>query len=138
LPFLYLWAMNFFLIDDDHEDQEIFKTALQELDPGHECILARDPVEALSILNNNKNLNADLIFLDLNMPRMNGPEGLIELRKDPRLQQTPIYFYSTHKAEMIANAAITEVAGFISKPESISGLTAILKKLVIKHNSTAS
>ncbi|MES2681574.1 MAG: response regulator [Bacteroidota bacterium] len=126
--------MNFFLIDDDHEDQEIFKIALNEIDKSYECIVARDPIEAMSILNNNINLNADLIFLDLNMPRMNGKEGIREIKKDPRMQQTPVYFYSTHNDEKdVAEVKQLGAAGFIKKPSSINELSQILKKIIDTH-----
>ena len=60
-----------FLVDDDPDDQVLFVDALERIDPSITCLKANDGYEALSIL---KRLSfpPDIIFVDMNMPRMNG------------------------------------------------------------------
>lgn len=126
--------MNCFLIDDDHEDLEIFRMALEDVDKSHACATSTDPIEALNILNNNKDLSVDLIFVDLNMPKMNGKDCFIELKKDERLKSTPTYFYSTHKDDQIAEEVINMgAAGFIKKPSSVKELSKILQEIINGH-----
>jgi CheY-like chemotaxis protein len=82
------------LIDDDIDDQFIFLDALKEISFDHECIIANNGIEALALLTENP-LLVDAIFLDLNMPLMNGFEFFIILKKDSRLSQIPVIIYST-------------------------------------------
>jgi len=107
---------------------------LQDINKSYECAMSRDPLEALSILNNNKDLRVDLIFLDLNMPRMNGKDVFKELKKDERLKNTPTYFYSTHKDEKdVEEITRLGAAGFIKKPSTINELSKILEEIITTH-----
>jgi len=62
---------NILLIDDDDEDQEIFLSAVEEVSNSASCIAFSGATEALKKLAT-KDINPDVIFLDLNMPIMNG------------------------------------------------------------------
>jgi CheY-like chemotaxis protein len=86
-------------IDDDTEEIDIFLDALKAIDPAIKCYTAQDGEEALHLLDN---ITPDLIFLDINMPRMNGKKCLIALKAHPRLRKIPVIMYSTSKniAEM--------------------------------------
>jgi len=83
------------LIDDDVDDQEIFELALKSVNPSITFVTAADGVEAPKKLAGPGTLQPDYIFLDLNMPRMNGKECLREIRKISRLKDTPVIIYST-------------------------------------------
>lgn len=93
--------MTIFYADDDAEDQEKFAMVMRSLDPAVKLITARDGKEALVFLSNTPNV-FDAIFLDLNMPLMNGLECVRELRTIYRYKHTPIFLYSTtsEKAEI--------------------------------------
>src|ERR1700739_3500683 len=91
--------ISFFLIDDDADDREIFSLALGKADQKVKCVVARDGEEALDILKGNKEFTPDSIFLDLNMPRMDGRECLVEIRKIERLKNIPICIYTTSSLE---------------------------------------
>ena len=73
----------FFLVDDDADDVSIFKEILREVNPSIALVSAADGQEALKFLKHQQDNYPDVIFLDLNMPRMNGKECLSELKKDP-------------------------------------------------------
>lgn len=81
-------------VDDDHEDREFFCEALREIDPSITCLRAESGAEALSILQNHTPL-PDYIFLDINMPMMDGKECLKELKRMPELKHIPVIMYST-------------------------------------------
>jgi CheY-like chemotaxis protein len=83
-----------FLVDDDRDDREIFEEALMECDPSIDLIFAKDGVEALEILDSG-NILPDVIFLDYNMPRMNGMECLKKLKANQRTKQIPTVMYTT-------------------------------------------
>lgn len=79
-------------IDDDPEDIELFVDAVKMIDGDHSCITATNGNEALSTL---AKVVPDVIFLDMNMPGMNGKETLERIRNDERLLSVPIYILST-------------------------------------------
>ena len=83
------------LIDDDEEDQEIFMDALREVDSLLHCSVANDGEEALALLNGDALLKPDLIFIDMNMPKLNGKQVLQALKFSGSLRDVPVVMYST-------------------------------------------
>lgn len=81
-------------VDDDAEDREFFCEALREIDSSIICLLADSGAQALSILQNHQPL-PDYIFLDINMPLMDGKACLKHLKTIPGLKQIPVIMYST-------------------------------------------
>src|SRR3989304_5957575 len=68
------------VVDDQDETALVLQRALSRF--GHEVELARDGVEALAKLR----LEVDLVFLDAEMPRMDGFEVARRIRIDPDLR----------------------------------------------------
>lgn len=117
------------LIDDDTEDQEIFKIALGEISEVLECITFTDPRQALSKLVK-RELEPDLIFLDLNMPIMTGQEFLTEIRKREETQDIPVIIFSTTSNP--ATVKLTKEMGatdFITKPDRFDKLVKMLSPI---------
>ena len=83
------------LIDDDEEDQEIFIDALRVVDPQLHCSVAHDGEEALEMLDGGALLKPDLIFIDMNMPKLNGKQVLQALKDSKALRDVPVVMYST-------------------------------------------
>jgi CheY-like chemotaxis protein len=116
-------------VDDDEDDREIFCLALAEADAHIKCIEARDGREALHILADTS-LVPNYIFLDLNMPLMNGKECLAEIRKQPHLNQVPVIIFSTSSSERdIQETKDLGATSFIKKPPLISTLANNLTEL---------
>jgi CheY-like chemotaxis protein len=110
------------LVDDDEDDKEIFCLALQKVDPSIDCITASDGKEALSILNNNSFI-PDYIFLDLNMPLMDGKECLRQIKKRNHLDQVPVIIFSTSSAARdIEETKRLGASSFIVKPPLVETL----------------
>ena len=82
------------MIDDDQDDRDIFREAVQRCNPAIETIFANDGVEALQLLNHS-DIHPDAIFLDNNMPRMDGIQCLRKLKSNARTQSIPIVMYTT-------------------------------------------
>lgn len=130
---------NCLLIDNDEDDCDIFLMALQELDPEITCEIVHDGVAALNRINSDASLTPSIIFIDLNMPLMNGKQCLLEMRKIERLKETPIYMYSTSADPR----SIEEVKGsgandFIVKPSSFTALVDLLSRLLSIQKSSLS
>jgi CheY-like chemotaxis protein len=120
----------FFLVDDDADDQEIFDLALQGVSTSTKLEFANDGVEAISRIQNDTSFLPHCIFIDLNMPRMNGQQCLQELRKIDRIKQVPIVMYSTTvNPQYLADALNHGATDFIEKPITIEALTASLAKI---------
>ena len=112
-----------FMVDDDLDDQEIFSIALDEIEQKVNCVFANDGIEAIQKLSNEPYFAPDYIFLDLNMPRMNGKQCLAEIKKIHRLSHIPVIIYSTSADNKFINE--TEQLGataYFTKPSSISEL----------------
>lgn len=115
------------LIDDDIDDQEIFSLVLKSVNPSIACIIANDGVEAVSRLAAEENLNPDYIFLDLNMPRMDGKECLQEIKKIDRLKQTPVIIYSTSSEQKdIVETRRLGASDYLEKQSSVADLKKML------------
>lgn len=123
-----------FLIDDDHEDQEIFSLALNAIDEDIDCVTASDGVDALNKLRKERGFTPHFIFLDLNMVRMNGRECLKEIKKIPHLNDIPVIIYSTSSAQKdITETKLLGATDYIVKPPSISILTKRLEQVLRKE-----
>jgi CheY-like chemotaxis protein len=107
------------MVDDDPEDVQFFCNALYESNQPFYCISVTNAEEALSFLENTL-ITPEFIFLDLNMPRINGRECLTKLKADPRSKDIPVIIYSTssHKKE-IDELYKLGAAMFITKPYSM-------------------
>lgn len=125
--------IRFFLIDDDADDVAIFKEAAMEANPALEIASAANGYEALKILRRSSGNYPNIIFLDLNMPRMGGKECLAELKKDSTLRNIPVIVYTTSsQSKDIEEAMLKGAICFITKPTSIKELKHILST-ISKH-----
>ena len=71
----------FFCVDDDPDNQEIFISSLQDIDPDIKFVSIENGIKALQLIAKDEKFSPDFIFLDLNMPKINGKACLAELRK---------------------------------------------------------
>jgi CheY-like chemotaxis protein len=91
---MIIQARQYLLVDDDFDDQEIFSIALRTVDPGGVCIFANDGEHAIRLLRNEP-IHPLIIFIDMNMPRMNGVDCLKSVKDLKRFSDTPVYMIST-------------------------------------------
>lgn len=122
---------SFFLIDDDEDDREIFKLALNKIDPAIEFHAAKDGFIAIEKFNSEPGFKPDFIFLDLNMPKMNGKQCLGEIKSNPKIDDIPVFIYTTssnpeEEKKLIAAGA----SAFVVKPFDIYDLISLLKKII--------
>jgi len=84
--------MTLLYIDDDAEDIEFFCDAIKNIHPTYLCLVAQNAKDGLHIL---ETLIPDVIFLDINMPVMNGKEALRAIRSRKNLASVPVCMLST-------------------------------------------
>ncbi|WP_299434703.1 response regulator [uncultured Aquimarina sp.] len=109
-------TLTLLLIEDDEIERLKFERVLQKNNYNHTLIQAENGETALEILENNTEL-PDLIFLDLNMPKMNGLEFLNILKSNPVLRHIPIVILSTsNNHNDLKKSYEIGIAGYIVKP----------------------
>lgn len=119
-----------FLVDDDMDDHEIFKSALAKVDGELELLTATNGYEALNVLSATSTL-PDYIFVDLNMPRMGGLQFLKEIKQTENLKNIPVIIYSTssHPGDVAKTKELGAVS-FITKPSRFADLCSLLQTLL--------
>ena len=117
------------LIDNDPDDLYIFCEAVKEIDPGAECITFHDCIGIEAKTAHKK--KPDFIFLDLNMPFVNGKECLMHIKKIPQLQSIPVIIYSTTRLQKEKDEAFELGAySFLTKPDTYEELVNALKEIL--------
>jgi len=117
------------LAEDDEDDQFLFQEALASVHSGIECIMVNNGKEAMRLLQQDVLTLPDYIFLDLNMPVMDGLDCLASLKKDPMLKDIPVIIYSTTITELIlAQTRKLGVHSTFKKPDSIDSLSDFLRQ----------
>jgi CheY-like chemotaxis protein len=126
-------SKTLFLIDDDQDDSELFHEALGAVDNSVNCCFAADGREALHKLNHREVDLPDLIFLDINMPDMNGWQFLGKLKEMDTFKDIPVIMYSTSSQRTDINLARSYGAlCFVTKPNSFSTLKKMME-VVVSH-----
>lgn len=84
---------------------------------------SKNGLEAVSLLNNDESILPDFIFLDMNMPVMNGQKCLQEIMKLERLRQVPVIIYTTSRLNPEQQQFVQyDTVHFMRKPASMNGL----------------
>jgi CheY-like chemotaxis protein len=122
------------MADDDEEDCFLAKDALDSGGTTAAFITVEDGIELMNFLlevsRSKSNRLPDLILLDLNMPRKDGREVLLEIKAEPVLQNIPIVILTTSQEE--GDISFTMEAGadlFITKPATFDEWVEIMKSL---------
>lgn len=121
---------NILLIDDDQDDHEIFSAAVEKLSGEFIYNACSNATVALEQLITDL-LKPDLIFLDLNMPVMNGQEFLTAVKKNEKLKNIPVIIFST--SSNLATIKLTKELGaldFITKPDKFDSLVLLLQSVL--------
>lgn len=122
---------NILLIDDDSDDTLIFVEAVNTVNKEVVCHTARNPSKALDELKISENL-PDIIFLDYNMPTVNGLEFIKRMQQIERLKNIEVIIMSTPPDEVMVpwlDRNNTSVR-YISKPSTMHELEEILGQLL--------
>lgn len=122
------------LADDDKDDQELFKEALDSADIPSEFTAVDNGQELLDRLKDDAEPDPDMIFIDINMPVKGGKEALREIRNDQKLKDIPAVMLSTSGHPQDIEDAFSHGADlYIQKPNSFNGFILILKKVFSLH-----
>lgn len=123
--------INITLADDDEDDRLFFKDAFNELKINTRVNTFNDGVELMNYLNDEGSVLPNVLFLDLNMPRKNGIECLLEIKKNARFNDIAIAIYSTSSSdEHVEETFVNGANIYIKKPSDFNTLKKVLSDVV--------
>jgi CheY-like chemotaxis protein len=123
--------MQCLLVDDDLDDQEVFLMTLEKINKNIKCLTANNGVEALSLLTAQDSFVPDYIFLDVNMPKMNGIDCLRNIKSLAHLNRCKIFMYSTtSETSILEKSKKLGATDFIVKPPSPTVLKETLSEIL--------
>ncbi len=122
-----LKQLNVLLADDDIDDCNFFKKALNDLPLPTDLTTVHDGEALMQMLNNETGMLPHVIFLDINMPRKNGFECLAELKQSDRLKDVPVIMFSTSNSRDAMNSLFKTGADvYIRKPGNFEQLKELI------------
>lgn len=134
---LPLKSVTILVADDDPDDRKLTQEAFSESKLANDLRFVEDGVEVFDYLNRIGKF-ADpttspwpsILLLDLNMPRMDGREVLVELKKNPRYAGIRVIVMTTSKSEADINKSyMLNAASYITKPVTFDSLVNVVTML---------
>jgi chemotaxis family two-component system response regulator Rcp1 len=121
------------LVEDNPGDIRLTQEAFKEGRVFVNLTVANDGVEAMELLKgqaSNGKRRPDLILLDLNLPRKNGREVLVEIKADEELRRIPVIVMTTSKAEQDIHRAYNLNANcYITKPVELDEFLNVVRSI---------
>jgi len=122
----------YFIVDDDIDDQQFLAEALAGNNPDCRCFTASNGQEAITYLTDAFIPIPDVIFLDLNMPILNGAQFLVIIKQTSSLRHIPVIIYSTTSSKQEMEEMKKKGASyFLIKTHSFKALRVELASIAI-------
>ena len=117
-------SFHILIVEDNPGDVRLTVTALRDAMISNDVDVASDGQQALAFLRREgRYVNApqpDLVFLDLNIPKIDGHEVLRAMKADPRLRRIPVVVVSSSDAACDIERAYDEQAStYVTKPADL-------------------
>lgn len=132
------------LAEDTPSDVRLIQEALKRTNLKYELNIVNDGVEAMEYLHKQKDSSQrlpDIVLLDLNMPRKNGHDVLLEMKNDVVLNHIPVVLLTvSERDEDVLESLRLKMNYYIAKPvtaEKLSVLIGSIHDLYTKEPSTA-
>ena len=120
--------LKILLVDDDQEEYEFITSAFESLTVNADIIQVQDCSDVTQTI---KSHNPDMVFIDINMPSINGIDCLKAVRADSRFETLPIIIYSTSNNVADIQESFKHKANlYVVKPNTFKKLTASLQKVL--------
>lgn len=120
------------LADDDEDDRLFFTDAFEELKINTIVNTVNNGRELLNYLEHPQTVLPNIIFLDLNMPILNGMECLKKIKQNDKFNDIAVAIYSTSASDQdVENTFVLGANIYIKKPSSFNELKKILSDVVI-------
>lgn len=123
--------IHIILADDDEDDRMFFTDAFDELKINTKVQTFNNGAELMNYLNEDTCILPNVLFLDLNMPKKNGIECLLEIKENERFKDIAIAIYSTSSSEEHIEETFVNGANiYIKKPNDFATLKKVLSDVV--------
>jgi CheY-like chemotaxis protein len=120
-----------YLLDDDSDDLDFFCEAVQLIDKSIVCVRSTDSHHSLRAFKGHDVPLPDLIFLDLNMPLIDGRQFLSEIKSIRAYAHIPVVIYSTSSnPKDIEETRKLGAACFLTKPYTMEELVTSLSGIL--------
>ncbi|WP_052568517.1 response regulator [Ktedonobacter racemifer] len=128
--------MRILVIDDSPLIRKILETCLQRA--GHQVMSYPDGVEAMRQLLSPQALLPELIFLDIDLPKLNGYEIARKFKAKPALAAIPIVMISRHAGIMDRlKARLAGAKSFLAKPFTTQQILEEVTNVASPNNTPA-
>jgi two-component system, chemotaxis family, response regulator Rcp1 len=126
--------MEVLLIEDNPGDVRLTQEAFREANPDVRLHVANDGVEAMAFLKREGKYahspRPDIILLDLNLPRMDGREVLVQIKKDAHLSTIPTVILTTSDSQVdILKSYQLQANCFLSKPLRLEAFESLVRSI---------
>lgn len=122
--------MTILLVDDDADEIFLFEEALREIGSNIKLVTSDGGESCFDMF---KNVVPDFIFLDVNMPKLNGRDCLKAIKSNNNLSHIPIIMYSSSVSPADKEFFKESGADFVTKPSSFEELVSFIKQLFHKE-----
>ena len=118
--------------DDDPDDLALFREAVSALGGEYYIIEAMDGIHALELLRQMQESNElpCLIVLDINMPKVNGRDACVQIKKDSQLAEIPMIIFSTSNSKLDKLFFETKNVEYITKPTDYDVLVSLASRML--------
>jgi CheY-like chemotaxis protein len=134
-------SLRILLIDDNHDHAKILQWAFKKTGRKDEFTYFDDGSSALQYLksaNNGANVRPDLIFLDLNLPRLDGREVLRLLKSEEDTKAIPVIIVSSsEREEDVRKAYELGASSYLSKSTLLNDVNPVLQTIQAYWGSAA-
>ena len=120
--------MTILYADDDDEDQEVFAEIIHAIDPKVTILRAKDGLHTIELLSHGH--TPDIIFLDINMPFLNGHKTLLKIRNEEQFKDTKVVIFSTNLYEQAYDDFAALNVQHVRKPNTIQEGIETLKGII--------
>lgn len=122
------------LVEDNPGDVRLTQEVLKEGKVHNTLSIVENGVEAISFLKKENEYKdaptPDLILLDLNLPKKDGREVLLDIKKDTDLKKIPVVVLTTSQAEEdILNVYDLNANCYVSKPVDLGQFIDVVKSI---------
>ncbi len=122
------------LVEDSPGDVSLTREAMLMAKVANELHVVEDGEQAMAWLRGDGDFagapSADLVLLDLNLPKMDGREVLREIKTDPRLQHIPVIVLTTSADDAdVLGAYRLHANAFVTKPVAFAEFLVALQQI---------
>lgn len=125
-------TIEILLVEDNYGDALLFKKAIERSSFTANTTVVEDGEQAVAMLVKSGDFSdavtPDLVFLDINLPKLNGKEVLMKVKADDRLKHIPIIVFTSSVAHMdVVRSYQLNANAYVLKPSDLSKLSDIIR-----------